>query len=257
MYINTSSIRELAFTAGLVRGSKGNAVKRLQEWLCLHGHSIVIDGDFGPATLAALRSYQIAQATKPANVLSQTLWDKLSKPLHDALSEPIAQAGFSATCKAVAAAHLAAHPREVGGDNRGPWVRVYTGGHDGAEWLWCAGFVSFVLKQTGFLLGSKPPINGSLSCDSLAAQARAAERFIPGKTVLAEASVAQRLGECGIFLARRTPDDWTHTGFAFNFTRETFETIEGNTNDDGSANGYEVCRRIRKVSADYDFIALD
>jgi hypothetical protein len=71
------------------------------------------------------------------------------------------------------------------------------------------------------------------------------------------ATDAAASGACAVLPVRHTLGDWTHTGFAFNFTASTFDTIEGNTNDDGNANGYEVCRRTRKISEGYDFIGLD
>ena len=49
--------------------------------------------------------------------------------------------------KTLAGQHLAQGPREVGGDNRGPWVRAYMGGQDGKWARWCAGFVSTLLAQ--------------------------------------------------------------------------------------------------------------
>lgn len=39
-----------------------------------------------------------------------------------------------------------------------------------------------------------------------------------------------------------------HTGFIENVVGEDVHTIEGNTNDSGSREGYEVCRRVRHVS---------
>ena len=51
-------------------------------------------------------------------------------------------------------------------------MRLYTQGHEGAPWAWCAGFVSFLMRQAAETLGLDPPIRGSVSCDSLAAQAR-------------------------------------------------------------------------------------
>jgi hypothetical protein len=36
---------------------------------------------------------------------------------------------------------------------------------------------------------------------------------------------------------------------------ETFESIEGNTNDDGSSDGFEVCARTRGY-ARMDFVVL-
>jgi hypothetical protein len=54
-------------------------------------------------------------------------------------------------------------------------------------------------------------------------------------------------------LVRNTPSDWTHTGIVVSTSAETFKTIEGNTNDDGSREGYEVCARTRGYS-NMDFI---
>ena len=258
MYNTSTSKKELAFTSALGVGSKGSAVKRLQEWLNLQGHGILIDRDFGPATMAALKGFQTAQGLRAAITLNAQTWTALVQPISRALSARArASATVSAACLAVAQAHLAEHPLEAGGDNCGPWVRLYTGGRDGAEWRWCAGFVSFVLSQACDLMTMRAPIKGSLSCDTLAAQAQAAAQFVTGKSIVSGATNSSAFGACAVFLVRRTPGDWTHTGFAFNFTASTFETIEGNTNDDGSANGYEVCRRIRKISDGYDFVRLD
>jgi len=45
-----------------------------------------------------------------------------------------------------------------------------------------------------------------------------------------------------------------HTGIIENIEGELLHTIEGNTNDTGSREGYEVCRRVRKISAMKGFI---
>jgi hypothetical protein len=49
---------------------------------------------------------------------------------------------------------------------------------------------------------------------------------------------------------------WIHTGMVSVLHEETFDTIEGNTNDEGSANGYEVCARNRAFSSQIDFIRI-
>jgi hypothetical protein len=63
------------------------------------------------------------------------------------------------------------------------------------------------------------------------------------------------VGPLAIFLVRHSPGDWCHTGFAVRGEGGTFATIEGNTNDDGSSNGFEVCGRSRSVK-EKDFILL-
>lgn len=49
-----------------------------------------------------------------------------------------------------------------------------------------------------------------------------------------------------------------HTGFvkAINYTTGTITTIEGNTNDGGSREGYKVAERQRKISSIKGFIQL-
>ena len=54
---------------------------------------------------------------------------------------------------------------------------------------------------------------------------------------------------------RRTSTDWTHTGLVTAFGDELFHTVEGNTNDEGSREGYEVCARMRGYGSK-DFIML-
>jgi hypothetical protein len=114
---------------------------------------------------------------------------------------------------------------------------------------WCAGFVSFVLAQASESARARMPIAGSVSCDQLAAQAKAANRF------LAESDAAAGLPPGSIFLVRKTPTDWTHTGFVAEARPDLFYTIEGNTNDDGEREGYEVCTLSRGYK-NKDFVLL-
>lgn len=243
--------RELDLREDLARGKRGKAVQRVQEWLGLADFRTAIDGDYGPATESVVRQFQTKRRLPVDGIVDAVTWEALVTPLLKAL-KPIAVGSkdLPAMVNAYAKQHLAQHPREIGGQNRGPWVRVYTGGHDGDEWPWCAGFVSFVVKQAAARLGVPSPIKGSVSCDTLAAQAKAAGLFVRDRdladTVLPEGT---------IFLNRRTNTDWTHTGFVTRFGAESFDTVEGNTNDEGSRDGYEVCARARGYSK-RDFISL-
>lgn len=47
-----------------------------------------------------------------------------------------------------------------------------------------------------------------------------------------------------------------HTGFVEKVVADTIHTIEGNTNDDGSREGYEVCRRTRKTNTIKAFLKI-
>jgi hypothetical protein len=138
--------------------------------------------------------------------------------------------------------HLMQSPREVGGQNKGPWVRLYMNGHEGEPWPWCAGFACFVVKQACDTLRVELPIPVSFSCDSLAASARR-RGFLKAEEDM-EDKAEIRPGS--LFLNRRTSTDWDHTGIVLeSLDEEVFLTIEGNTNDDGSREGFEVCQRVR------------
>ena len=89
------------------------------------------------------------------------------------------------------------------------------------------------------------PIAGSVSCDRLAAQGKAANLLVGNDRV--------RAGS--IFLVRKTDTDWVHTGFVIEVKPQLFRTIEGNTNDDGVREGYEVASLTRSY-ASKDFLRL-
>ena len=245
---------ELTFPGALEVGSHGVGVRRVQEWLCHHDIGTKIDDDYGSATADCVRHFQKDNNLPQTGKLDLVTWQKLVTPLVSALADGQGQT-LADRIRSVAERHLACHPMEYGGDNRGPWVRIYTGGYDGPEWRWCAGFVSFILHRACTELGLSLPISGSLSCDVLASQAEATGRLVHGSNLQSGKETWESLGQTYIFLVRRTTGDYSHTGIGFGGTYDVFDTIEGNTNDDGSANGYEVCSRTRSAVAK-DFIRI-
>jgi peptidoglycan hydrolase-like protein with peptidoglycan-binding domain len=246
-------MNELELQAAVSRGDNGDDVRRVQEWLCLDGYAVKLDGDFGPATEAAVRSFQSDNGLAVDGVVSLDTFARLVAPMQAAL-RPIAVDGQSlgALVVAYAAQHLAQRPREVGGDNCGPWVRLYMAGHDGKEWCWCAGFACFCLKQAAAALGVPPPIASSFSCDTLGTAAKQAGTLLDG----GDAATAARLAQGSFLLVRRpTGGGWHHTGIVTATQAEICSTIEGNSNDDGSRNGYEVVAHTRGYP-NLDFIQL-
>ena len=237
-------------------GAHGQAVTRIQEWLNLHGFGLAIDSDFGPVTKRTVQAFQEKCGLSVTGIVNPKTFQALVDPLRQALT-PL-EAGRHTLDSLVwkyANAHLTQNPREIGGQNCGPWVRLYMKGHEGADWPWCAGFVSFVLKQAAETLQMSEPIKGSFSCDTLAAQAKNAGLFVKGSDLARSVTTVDELSKTCIFLIRRTDTDWIHTGFATGFDEAVFDTIEGNTNDEGNREGYEVCPRSRGY-ADKDFVLL-
>ena len=227
------------------RGDKGGQVGLMQEWLCLHGEQIVIDGDFGPATEAAVKGFQARMRLAVSGVVDSDTFTQLVAPMRAALAPiPRGSKTLGESVVAYAQQHLQQHPREIGGQNKGPWVRLYMDGNEGTEWAWCAGFACFLLKQASTSLETALPITPSFSCDALASSAKNKNRFLSQPS---GASVG-RITPGSFFLVRKTSTDWTHTGIVTRADAEVMRTIEGNTNDDGSREGYEVCARTRGYS---------
>jgi len=130
-------------------------------------------------------------------------------------------------------------------------VRLYMKGNEGAEWAWCAGFVSFLLQQAARTRAESAPLPYTFSCDILAASARERGLFVDGRSGVTPGQVPPG----SVFLSRRTATDWTHTGVVLSASEASFETIEGNTNDSGEREGFEVCRRMRGYEGK-DFVVV-
>lgn len=243
---------DLELQKPLKKGDKQGQVRLIQEWLSLHGFHLMIDGDFGPATEESVKEFQRAASLPAMGTIDPVTFNRLIAPMKAAIA-PIYQHGRSVGQLVVdyARQHLAQHPREIGGQNRGPWVRLYMAGNEGQEWAWCAGFACFCLKQACDSLGQQLPIATSFSCDALAQSARN-----KGRLLEQPASANRKKVTAGsFFLVRKTSTDWTHTGIVSEAGSDTMKTIEGNTNDDGSREGYEVCARIRGYNS-MDFIII-
>lgn len=215
------------------RGNVGMPVRRLQEWLGLRGAGTGIDGDFGPATEAATIQLTGRKAIEPDQ------WQQVCSPLIMAKSA-VGSGSFGERVVQIAKAHLERSPREVGGDNKGPWVRYYCRGYEVA---WCQGFASSMWLQAG-----DAPLDlvldgiWCLYVPRMVNEAKAKGRF-------QSANSAIKIPPGSMFFLRGGAVGYSHVGIVTQDNGETIETTEGNTNDDGSANGYEVCRRVRRRSS--------
>lgn len=241
------------------RGAKGKDVRLVQEWLCLQDCHVKIDGVFGPATEASVRKFQTKSKLPATGVVDDDTFRFLVSPSLRA-AKTLATTAETYPQRVVSAArqHLREHPRELGGRNCGPWVRLYTGGREGADWPWSAAFVTFLLTQAAEKMRPDPrAIEGGFTCDMLATQAKKADRFISEADLRSEAKSLSDLTPGTVFLVRNPANagDWVHTGIVTAFYPDYMETIEGNTNDDGGMEGYEVCRRLRGYQ-NIDFIKI-
>ena len=224
-------------------------MKHVQEWLCLANLHVAIDGVMGPATQEALRRFQRRNMLDVTGTDDEETVIRLTNPIRNAicLRLPLKGISYSDTVAFCASQHLREHPREVGGQNKGPWVRLYMDGMEGEPW--CAGFVSYLVKQAAELVKIEPPIGGSVSCAELARQAKAAGLFS------GEYSSFNRCPAAGsITLAKTLANRYYHCGVVVSSAEHTFESIEGNSNDNGSAEGFEVVRKIHAYGDRYDFI---
>lgn len=238
--------RELELDAPLARDANNekDAVKRVQEWLNLHGYGMGIDGGYGPVTADGVKRFQAARKLRATGKVDAGTYAKLVAPMRAVLRRTTRRpANVRTAVRHYANLHLAQHPREIGGANRGPWVRLYMKGLEGQPW--CAGFVTFVLGQAAEAAGKPMPIAGSVSCDQLAAQGKRANLLV----------AKDRVRPGSIFLVRKTDTDWVHTGFVTQVKPQLFRTIEGNTNDDGMREGHEVASLTRSY-ASKDFLRL-
>lgn len=74
------------------KGSKGAAVKYLQQRLNAKGFHTAVDGDFGPGTDAVVRQFQASENIKSDGIVGPTTWSRLlvettAQPPSDLLAE--------------------------------------------------------------------------------------------------------------------------------------------------------------------------
>lgn len=132
------------------------------------------------------------------------------------------------------------------GSNRGPRVDQYQAATEleRAQWgAWCAAFVCWVMREA--MLQSKRTF-------TFKRMTTAAVRFMKAWSLRQDDSTSTR-DEPGLDIQ---PGDlviyrFSHTGIAVSApdAKGTVQVVEGNTNNDGSREGYEVCQQTRKCSA--------
>ena len=84
------------------RGNQQGQVRLIQEWLCLQGWHVKIDGDFGPATEAAVKEFQTQKQLPASGVVDGDTFNRLVAPMRAALT-PLESTGKIAwpTCRGI------------------------------------------------------------------------------------------------------------------------------------------------------------
>ncbi|MDI3319122.1 CHAP domain-containing protein [Pinibacter soli] len=133
------------------------------------------------------------------------------------------------------------------GSNAGPQVEKYLKSVGlGKGYSWCEAFVYWCVNEAARNLGLVNPLvktGGVLNQYNTCTL-----RKLPNR------SNAVKPGD--IFIMDFGGGNG-HTGFVESVGSGVITTIEGNTNNDGSREGYEVCKRTRPLSAIKGFIQLN
>jgi hypothetical protein len=221
-------------------------IKQVQEWLCIYGHNIKIDGQFGPVTQSACEDFCRKHDMKFSSATGIVFLNKLKEPI-DKVNKKVSGSNVKDVLVKIAEQHFAQKPREIGGNNCGPWVRLYTGGNEGKAYPWCAFFATYCIDQAK-KQGAMSWLGRDGSSTSIYKKAKKL-----GKVLMCP--------EPGcLFLVKNTTGvPWKshiHTGIVASIGDGFVNTIEGNTNAGGSVNGDGVYVRRRSFK-DLDFIQID
>ncbi len=73
--------KEVEFKRKLKNGHSGKNVKRIQEWLNLHGFGVVIDSSYGPVTARAVSRFQEHTNVNISGKINEETFLKLVKPM--------------------------------------------------------------------------------------------------------------------------------------------------------------------------------
>lgn len=252
----TTLAAETTFVKPLQLGSKDTPgsieVKRTQEWLTFHEFPTGIDGEFGLATEACVKAFQGRLKKSVNGQIDEDIFNQLVYPMRSATAYMLPAARpLNEIMVSCAQRHLLSGSREIGADNCGPWVRLYMDGHDGKEWPWCAGFATYVLSQAAGVLCVPSPIARSYSCDVLAQEASKAGLLHKWDD---PNPVTPLPGWLFLVRDKTRPGFYLHIGIVRSVNGDTLQSIEGNSNTDGSSNGYEVCSITRGLK--YDWIKI-
>ncbi|MBL0372411.1 CHAP domain-containing protein [Rhizobium sp. KVB221] len=253
----------------LRRDSHGPNVTRIQERLKILGIQEVgpVDADFGERTEWAVKLFQArhedgqGEPLEIDGVVGPMTWNSLFE---------IEPAGSGETEVSVADNDLASAALDIAanqigvleqprGSNRGPMVDEYMNAVDGGlrGQPWCMAFVYWCFRQAAQQNGLplRVPKTASVWRSWEMAQAAGQGEILTAREARADPDRVRP----GMVFYIDTGGRNGHTGFVRDIIDGKLVTIEGNTNNDGSREGYGVFQRSRRRidSINLGFIAYD
>ena len=136
---------------------------------------------------------------------------------------------------------------EPKGSNSGPVVNQYLKSVGlGKGYPWCMAFVYWCVNEAAKMLEIKNPL-----------QKTGGVMLQYNTTRLRKLPKTSRGIQPGDIFIMEFGHGTGHTGFVVKIEGSVVHTIEGNTNDDGSREGYEVAKRKRPISSFKGFIQLN
>lgn len=219
----------------LKQGSQGEMVEAFQFQL-----SVQQTGIFGPTTEENVSRFQKAHGLPTTGVVNEETWQILFAG--QAVVTALAQKAWE-----IARSQIGKKEKPLG-SNAGPEVNAYLKSVGlGPGYFWCAAFVYWCYQEAALKLNVPNTMLRSASSSDLFAWAKKAGR------------VVTRPQRGDIFLVRGGERTHYHTGMVDDVmdANGRMPTIEGNSNNDGSANGIEVAHRIPGRRAETcDFVRL-
>lgn len=262
----TDYLQEINYPGPLTIGTSGPDVKRLQQWLNLQrvhtpGYKIliVVDKEFGEITAGAIKAFQTSVGIKSTGELDENTWNKLVSPMVNAF-KPIKfeeTATIADRALAYMRQFLANCPTELS-SNRGPWVRAFMKGLDSdnkiatGDWAqWCNGCISTAIDHAchSMDITMDAIYPWTWSCFDSVLNARS-EKYTCRLIVREEVKKSGfeiLPGDLAISTnAQGKPQHILMADVIGNDGKEC-TTVEGNTNDEGSASGYEMASDRKSV----------
>lgn len=212
-------------------------VRLVQDRLVARGFSLVVDGDFGPKTEAAVKLVQTRFGLSADGSVGPVTWSALFGTL------PATALAPTSALTGAALRHLLLQEgvRERGGPNRGPEVEKYLASVDKPPGLsWCVAIQYWGFDTAAKQLNVTNPLPKTAG---VVAHWRAA----PDKVKIRPDQVLDdlRLMAPGTLFCIQHDEDSGHMGMVLGVENGKLKTFEGNTNVLGSREGDGAYRRTR------------